>query len=386
MEAARFYMKYLFPLELVGRMMRAESLFGAAGGDGLEFFRELALVAPPKIWWHNRDKSVRTVEELRAEIERNGRVQVHFSTLHCSAPLGSAGGGAAALPDFFVREAVFDLDVTDFRRFCACGKEKKACGQCWLHLEGAALLLHYLLVARLGVEERRMLWVLSGKKGFHCLVNDARYMYMGVRQRENLLALLRLETPEALRRFAASLEPDFAALVLETFRSRALLARALLENEAYERHALELIRAQYPSLHGALSARWASASSASAGEEESLSLRKWNALLRLEELSSSAGAHDCPPSLLLALQCFYPVVDGKPMRLGQMFKLPFSVHCDTGRVGMPVERAELVSDTLPDSQLSVGALCAPLYAGATEPHPQFVRGLALFSQWLSRDQ
>jgi len=66
----------------------------------------------------------------------------------------------------------------------------------------------------------------------------------------------------------------------------------------------------------------ASASSASAGEEESLSLRKWNALLRLEELSSSAGAHDCPPSLLLALQCFYPVVDGKPMRLGQMFKLP----------------------------------------------------------------
>src|SRR6185437_12303406 len=55
------------------------------------------------------------------------------------------------------KELIFDIDCTEYRRFCECEGHKRVCSFCWLHIEGTVLILRHFLCQRLGIPEQQLL-------------------------------------------------------------------------------------------------------------------------------------------------------------------------------------------------------------------------------------
>jgi DNA primase catalytic subunit len=371
----QFYMKHIYPVELMARMITMEDIFPHQAVRR----RQMATLGRSTIaWWHCEEKrTVSTAQELRELLREKSAFQLHLSRLvfHSNDE------------QFEVREAVFDVDVTDFTRFCPCAAlpteelRKSVCSHCWLHIEGASLLLHHLLVYRLGIPEHALMWVLSGKKGFHCVVNDTRLLYATEKQRDALLLLLHMQSTEALRRFARTLDDDFVADLRSTFTERCILTRHLLAEAKFEAFALQLVRDNYPGLYSALALAWHNVEARASVDRSLLSMEKWRALERLEFATSGGGGEADTPSLLLMLACYYPVVDSGPMRLKRLFKAPFSVHDATMKISLPVAREEILNYSLPTEMLSVDAVVDAVQRGEGVP-AQYQRALSNLDLWL----
>ena len=340
-DAHRHYMRHLYPAALLWR----QATMGRAG------YRRLAFVAPNGAFW--RDPEARCVDwpAFQAELASRRPLQLHFDELR-----GDDGTEW--------RELVFDIDVTSFVRFCACGAEKRACAVCWLHIEGAALLLDHLL-QELGLAPASLLWVLSGMKGFHCLCNGLPRADNA--QRRRLLALLQRQGVDAWLAFARTLEPAFRERLEAHFQARCVEARDLLALPAFRARALDLLGRHHGDIAPLVAQRWAAVETG-----------HWQELRALQRFARC----DVPATLLLALACYYPVVDEGPLLSGShLFKAPFSVHAETRVVSLPVPLAALVDGTaapLPLLELSG--------EGAGGANAQFAAGLQLMAAWLDHAQ
>lgn len=354
-ELIRFYLRHLYPAPLLYRML-------ASGFRDDGDYRELALVSNQDRYWRDPERKLRSEPQFMRYLRAMGPAQLHLGQLrHASGTR--------------TKEVVIDLDVTDFQRFCGCGKG--ACALCWLHIEGASLVLHHILTCQLGLRDANLLWVLSGRKGLHCLVNDARYVAFDDGQRARFAAFLSCQTWSRLKAFAAHLTRQTRQEWLAIFRARCVVARRLLEIDAFQTHVLDVLREHCPPLLDATRRAWRHAPDSEA---------RWDALLQLEQ-QHFGGRSDVRPALLLMLRAFYPVVDGGPLRLGHLSKAPFSVHTSTGRVALPVERQAILDYALPEQQLTLADVCAHYRAASVDGHedcvePRFAAGALLLDTWL----
>jgi DNA primase catalytic subunit len=351
----KFYLRNLYPARSVYRMLCMEGVL-PTDMAGAESYRRLAFVAKNGAYWRDPEGRIRDRDAFERELLSRNPAQLHFDELrHQSTSL---------------RELVFDIDATSFKRYCECGKEKKVCHLCWLHIEGASLVLHHLLVKRLGIPEGHLLWVVSGMKGFHCLVNERRLLYLTNPQRKSLLNLMRRTTSAELRDFGLSLDPDFALLLHERFEALCVVGRRLLINEAFKAHCLGLLATDYPDLHSVVRERWAQSTD---------SAERWGVLKELQQYSRTKGVS---ATLLIILHAYYPVIDEGPMRCGtHLFKLPFSVHSQTRRLALPV-RVEELSQPSPPAIPTLESLCEYFRLHQGEVHPRFLAGHDLFQAWL----
>jgi len=350
----RFYLKNLYPTQSIHRMMSMEGNVEAGEGN----YRTFAFVSENGSWWRDEEGKMRGKEDFHKELLSRHPAQLHLGELRCEG--------------LILRELVFDVDVTSFTRFCSCGEEKKACSHCWLHIEGAGLILHHLLVSRLSIPEGSLLWVLSGMKGFHCLVNEHRLLYLTNPQRVRLLTLLRRKTLLELKEFGASLSKEFSELLHERFETLCIERRRLLECEAFALHCLEVLEKHYGDLHSVVKERWVLVKD---------SVERWAFLSQLQRHSRQEGS----ATLLIILSCYYPVVDEGPMRCGKnVFKMPFSIHPKTHKLSLPIALGAIARPTLLDEMLSVDVLCEYYRAHNGAIHPQFVAAHELFVSWLPR--
>jgi hypothetical protein len=423
--AMRYYLKKLYPCDSISHMMTmtqpqlqsqetnedAEEMQVEPSPIVAKFYRQLGFSANDKFW---RDKQ-RCVTSHRAfvhELWERAPDQVHFGALQLYDERGQE--------TTCHQELVFDIDVTDFTQYCACGAvcanggdcrskaggnacvacectsgqrhtrycqcdgASKACTTCWLHIEGAAELLHFLLVRQLGIAERNLLWVFSGKKGIHCLVNDRLYTAMTLQHRTALYQLLqRGDSAARLKEFGAAVwasDNDAAQRWEELFVENVVCRRHMLLNDVFVRDCLELVRVHYPALHHQLEQRWSSSSGTGS------SLSRWQTLKLLEYGQFVEG---CPPSLLLVLHYYYPRIDRGPLcTRNHLIKLPFSVHkSKPHNIALPLERRHVVErHGLPALSLTLDAALQYYHAtGRTQktPHPDFVLGCQLLSSWLA---
>src|ERR1700744_5883548 len=148
------YLKHLMPVQLLFRMLCCQPRFPHGW-----FYRSLGFskrgYGAKQIYWRDKQRAIVSYESFLHHLRDFLPEQLHFGSLHCSAL-------ADATLQRRLHEVVLDVDLTDFVRHCGCGSASTACNGCWMHIEGAALLLRYQLCEVLGVPEQHLLWVFSG--------------------------------------------------------------------------------------------------------------------------------------------------------------------------------------------------------------------------------
>lgn len=329
------------------------------------FYRSLGF-SRKGIYWRDKQHQVRDWESFLHHLNEFEPEQLHFGSLECSWQKPPR-----LLEQY--HELVFDIDLTDFQRFCPCGEKKQACHQCWLHIEGVQLVLHHLLCHLLGIEERYLLWVFSGKKGIHCLVNDPRLMQLNQQGRQRLIALFSRATVQLLSQFIHQVPTEFLEQVNQLFLQRAVQDRGYLRMENFRTHCLKLVKSQNQAMHRQLFYEWYKPTNHT-------SLGDWQVLLEIEK-ELDLPLVDCP-STLIAMQCFYPHIDAGPLQLTHLYKLPFSIHGDTERVALPLQRHQLVSNEWPEGALTRRQLVEQHQQGHLPL--QFTEGCTQFSIWLQQ--
>lgn len=221
----RYYLRHLYPARLMWRVIQmmgppplpshTEASVGSGGNEQHQRrgHRRMALVTAAGSYWTDPEQDIRDYESFARELALRHPLHMHADQLTLDE------GGTV------LRELVFDVDITGFARECPCGQEKRTCQQCELLLEGSALLLRHLLRDEWAIPDARMLWVRSGMKGYHCLVNERRWLSLKNEQRRSLVA--RLQAPRDMTAYAQTLEPAFVQQLHLHYEKRGIQLRQL---------------------------------------------------------------------------------------------------------------------------------------------------------------
>jgi len=274
------------------------------------------------------------------------------------------------------KELVFDMDITDFTRYCVCNNVKRLCPICWCQIQGASLILQHLLEEVMGYERKHCLWVFSGNKGVHCFVNQPSAMKLGDKEREQLHKRFNIVMGDDARliEFIASINRTSPSFFLDhVLKGYDLFDLAPFEKqpgveESFELSCLRHLNKRHPGLYSHVKGAWdmmtqspssstkkARLETGHSGGGENISMRKWKTLQQLERLCKSPGV-TYYPSVFLALRLMYPVIDPAPLKMSHQIKLPFSVHSISHNVALPVTqegimKMDILKDVLPLDQL-----------------------------------
>lgn len=309
-----------------------------------------------------------------------------------------------------LKEMVFDIDVPGFNRFCPCVNDKGddvhkiLCDTCSLHIEGACVIILFILVVQLGYDERHLMCVFSGGKGIHWFINAPRAMSLSEQQRMFIFDAIQLsgsgnnagtgngKNESGDRQLFGWIRtvatPDLSDTLKRLFHDNVLVARNLLarQDSRFAQWALQKLQRYYPAVYRQVAPVW---------EEQRAngtvdSVQMWEALRLFEvyrERSDSAGDWDCrgsvEPSLFLIYRLYYPMVDKAPLRMSHSIKMPFSIHGKTGAVALPIDAEVLRSPDWTRQICHVNSLYEAHTKNRALPHA-FKRGLEIFDRWVDQ--
>lgn len=297
------------------------------------------------------------------------------------------------------KELVFDMDITDFVRFCPCEGKKQLCQVCWLHIAGAHLILDEMLQAWHGYEARHLLWVFSGGKGLHCLVNSPLALSLGDTERMRLYDRMYVDPTddEGLLVKIRQFEPTFLDRLMLFFVNHAFKECDLFNiagpeqqgGETFEAFCLRHLQKRYPALYVHVKKAWeamresgntnkkAKHFSGESACEENLSTRKWSHLQALVKMQN--GSQGCRADVFLMMRVLFPMVDKEPLRMMHQIKLPFSIHSTSKNIALPLDSDAIVKMNVVRDPLSLDLLLKN-----KQPHPQFTKARNLFGRWLDQ--
>jgi DNA primase catalytic subunit len=90
------------------------------------------------------------------------------------------------------RELVFDIDVTDYAKHCACdcSETKRACSKCWVFIRLAMHCLNYAFTKSFSIAQSDIYWFFSGNRGVHCFILDEEFAFREADMRETFAEYL----------------------------------------------------------------------------------------------------------------------------------------------------------------------------------------------------
>ena len=308
-----------------------------------------------------------------------------------------------------LKELVFDIDVPGFHRFCPCVDDMgdnirtTLCPTCGLHIEGACVIMQFILTEQLGYELRHLMCVFSGGKGIHCFVNAPRAMSLNETQRLFIYDAIQLsgsgnnagtgngknESGDrplfAWIRIMAT--HDLSHRLKRLFRDNVLVARNLLmdRNSRFSAWALNKLQRYYPAVYRQVAPVW----EAQRQRADCSSLDMWDTLRAFEVYRDRSEAGDwdfkgaVKPSLFLIYRLYYPMVDKAPLRMSHAIKLPFSIHGKTGALALPMDASFLSAPDWTRQICHVNALYEAHTRGRPVPE-SFKRGIELFNDWIDQ--
>lgn len=353
------YLEESYPHELIGKMM----VMSSVKENYLSVERLVAFRYDNLDLGYPRQKA-KNEKDLEFIVKRKNPTQLHFHSLK----------GKSIYSEEIVTELmeiVFDIDVTDFERYCLCIQQvdkKRTCSSCWHHIVGASIVLEYILKELWGVPSENILWVLSGMKGFHCIVNEKRFLFLTKEERTSLFLQLQKTNDKQLIQFASLLSSEFSLTLQKEFLEKSIVSKSLLNSDKFQNSCLSLIKNEYYPIYNALSVKWFNQRAASSEE-------KWKALLDLEK--GQFGTKPLP-SLVIILKCYYPKIDKGPFcESNHLFKLPYSIHTTTRKISLPVEREEIKLEGIPTlSEANV------YYQMKGKPLPILEESFLIFKKWV----
>jgi len=299
------------------------------------------------------------------------------------------------------KELVFDLDITDFTRYCACLQSKQLCSVCWIQMQGASLILDHILHHSLGYKPENRLWIFSGGKGLHCFVNASNALCLGDKERDQLHKrfFIGCDDDQRLGNFVSMMcakYPDFVKRV-ELFFITHMIKEANIfalnyAEESFEAFCLRHLRTRHGPLEKLVKGIWSNYSSDrnNNNEDDSLpvkkqrttsniSVKKWRALQELETLNESSSPYK--PSLFIIFRLFYPMIDDGPLKIAHQIKLPFSVHSRTRNISLPLTQSAIMEMNLSRDTLALNDLWKA--SRQNQPLPAcFNTGKELLEKWI----
>jgi DNA primase small subunit len=282
----------------------------------------------------------------------------------------------------FFKEVVFDLDAVDCHRFCDCGDAKRLCHVCWSQMQGAYLLLQHYLTRMQAYKPESILWVFSGKKGLHCLVNDSRALRLSADERNTLYHYLDdcTKSETALWEYIKTVQrhdQPFLQRLDKFFAEQVLIKHDLLGREDFRQFCFDLLAQHFKPMLPRLRLEWEN--------DERSSAEKWQTLLELQQNFHKGVS----ASRLIVFKHFFPVIDSAPfVTTVHMIKLPFSAHSETGQLALPLDHNTVLGEQAPTVQqigfVSLSDLPhdAQLAWDDTEKERLFKEGRRLLGEWV----
>ncbi len=373
--ALAHYYRERYPCDEIHAMLRMRDQEAARRDISAQFLGNGNVYAQKEYARDTADALRQTLLERPPESLHMGQMQPRDPRMH---------GCAEA------KELVLDVDCTDYTRFCDCDGHKRVCAYCWLHIEGAVLLLQHFLTRQLGLAEHHLLWVFSGGKGVHCFVNARAVLALSDQERLRLHRVLHCGKADhqGLCERVNNLVTHHAAFLEqleEHFARRVLRERDALRNERLRAFYLETLKRHFPLVHTHVARAWAqyeggariprkAQDAAPLNESE----QRWCLLQRCELQISGQDVHAMRASHYLMLRVMWPQVDEGPLRLAHRIKLPFSVHATTQNVALPTTAEQLLSMDPTRDALSFQELLL-----SRVPPERFTRGVALLAEWVT---
>jgi|WetSurMetagenome_2_1015567.scaffolds.fasta_scaffold08375_3 DNA primase catalytic subunit len=298
------------------------------------------------------------------------------------------------------KELVFDIDITDYTRFCPCKDLKRLCSSCWFHIEGSYLILKYILTQQMGYSEKELLWVFSGSKGIHCFVNSKRALSLSAPERLVLKQVMTIQKTDdtKLKAFMQSIrDPAFLRQIGDFFNEKVIKKRDLFQYEAFEKFCVSVLKLHYNSIASLVENAWKridacqleeqqgqkaqrtnnSSSSSPSKSSESVSAKKWRTILSLEKTQNQSMTKNQPlPSHFIAFKLLYPQIDPQPLIMKHLIKLPFSIHSKTTNIALPIEEKSIIDCDPTNAFISLSQLLENPEA------PLFLRSIEILEKWV----
>jgi DNA primase small subunit len=303
-----------------------------------------------------------------------------------------------------LQELVFDIDLaTDYDRFCSCIENnveggvvsKSICKDCWLHIEGTVIILRDILTERFGVDEKHILWVFSGCKGIHCIVNEKKMLKMDMDQRIALFNEIFVDKTDDYSYHTQNIQNmTYSKALIEEltslFRVQVLQKRNLLstsKSSKFEKFVLSKIRKYCgagPTFLLTLQDNWSFIENDETVENSHKSVAKWQYLCQLEENNFREHLR---PSLYIIFSLYYPMIDKAPLtQSNHTIKTPFSIHPLTHKISLPINFQLLMDYDVFESFVTLKTLVKTNITTADHKeekiHPLFQEGKRIFDAWI----
>lgn len=155
-EALRNYYSTLFPYQLIYNWL----------DDNNFKLREFSFTLPGDIYI--RYQAFEDVLEFKRAVIHKLPIKIDAGAVYNFTPRLYR-----SYPDEFKpqqRELVFDIDISDYNDARTCCQESDICQKCWLLMSIGAKVLNVILTREFGF--KNLLFVFSGRRGFHCWVCD----------------------------------------------------------------------------------------------------------------------------------------------------------------------------------------------------------------------
>jgi len=234
-------------------------------------------------------------------------------------------------------ELVFDIDISDYDDVRNCCKESNICMKCWPFMKIGAKILYTILTREFGF--RDILFVFSGRRGFHCWVCDRDARELGADARraiadyfsvviggQSMVKRVTLNTNQGLHPMISKalevIDQDFDDLMVD--KQDFLGNEHLVQNviDLCDDKALQQRLSEKCKIHRFSSADcWSIMKNVSGGHRGKR--RNWF----IEEVK---------------LQHCFPRLDANVTKgFNHLLKLPFCIHPKTGNVCVPLDIDEI---------------------------------------------
>jgi len=364
-ELKNYYNKK-FPIELIYKMIIMNN------NQLLSQNRDVKFVNTDRLWITNFNRE--NVNVLKDKINSI----YNLINIHMSIIIKTNQKADLEIKHIY-KELVFDIDITDYNRFCECREFKKGvCDICWLHMEGSYLILNHFLLNRLGYKKENLLWEFSGSKGIHCFINEKKAIKLSNEERINLFNLIYIENDDhkKLNQFIKLYQkefPDFIKEIENHFYKNVIIKRNLFSFKEFNNYFLSIIKDHYNQIFYHIINQWENNNNNQEKEDSNIilddeneSTRKWKLFIKYEDLFYTYRANRMTikendyvkPSLFIIFSLYNIKLDRGPLTLNHNIKLPFSVHSESKNIALPMEGDKILSfqldkDVIPLSNIDL---------------------------------
>jgi len=313
--------------------------------------REFAVVTSSRIYIRDKDRVPRNKDNLKVYIERNNIAEVHIGKFNYFKNQEESN---SFILGYSMKELVFDIDLTDIDydkiydlqgsnklviRKCCYGK--KFCSKCWIHIKANVLILEYFM-SQLGIDKKDMLWVFSGSKGVHLIINSKKSMLLNDLQRKNIYNMIEMfgdptktiEMANKLIGFPSKIMNEHIMdiyLILEKIIQHIVNKKGLrfLNRDSSFMGVLNSICLGYPDQILEII------------EKSYSEKNQWNFM---KQSFNVIAYTDKPNPLILSMfRYFYPILDKNvTLCMSHLIKCPFSINTNSGCLSLPLTRDQIM--------------------------------------------